>query len=438
MTFKIKCAGVTQNIFSPEAVSYQPNAWAILRDLNVNTVRIGGGVEGRTLHININYDAEWAQNLDRILAEAATNGIKVFFLQMGNKYDTMFGINCPEPDQGIAGTPIDIAKIMIDQLAGNNALSHNFITDPRLVGWSVSNEVYIGDPTVLDWNIQILDYIRSKGGKAWLSCPFDNTAPSYSEGIRFQRTEPILRGHVDFLEIHYYGVGIATAVQNEGGNVYPPVYNWAKPLLQDAVNGRGTMPIENLILGEFGIWRGYGADVGVGADITDETRRDYYRGVFGAARDVGFQNISFHDCFAQKSDGAYLVPMYSVVDVDGTYFPLVADVIKATYPSTQYLTIVTLNGQTNPAQGTYEIDKNAPVTITATPNVGYKFKQWLVDNAQAGATPFITVTMDTNHTVIAEFELELAVTPTQAGFPIWTIPVVLGGLGVMYILTKKK
>jgi len=106
-------------------------------------------------------------------------------------------------------------------------------------------------------------------------------------------------------------------------------------------------------------------------------------------------------------------------------------------PEKQYLTIVAINGQTNPAQGTYEMDKNSPVTITATPNTGYQFKQWLVDNAQAGTTPFITVTMDTNHTVIAEFT---QVTPpiVQAGFPIWVIPVALLGVGVLYLARRKK
>jgi hypothetical protein len=333
VSLRMKCADVALNIFHPSAVNYQPNAWAILKDLGINTIRIGGGVEGDLHHINIpRYPTEWAQNLDAFLSEAASHGVKVFFLMMGTKWGTLLGIVSPKPEEGVAGTPIVEAKAMIDQLAGNNALNHNFITDPRLIGWSVSNEVNLSDPTVYDWNIQILDYIRSKGGKAWLSCPY---IPDWQ--IQSSVIEPILRGHVDFLEIHYYGVSVAADAQNAGKDVYTAVYNWAKPLLQDFINGRGTIPIENLILGEFGIWRGYGAEmVSSPVTFTDETRREYYRAVYDAARDVGLQNISFHDCFAQKSEstGEYLVPMWSIVDVDGTYFPLVADVIKAAYAPT--------------------------------------------------------------------------------------------------------
>jgi len=106
-------------------------------------------------------------------------------------------------------------------------------------------------------------------------------------------------------------------------------------------------------------------------------------------------------------------------------------------PEKRYLTIVAINGQTNPAQGTYEHDVNSSVPVTATPNSGYKFKEWLLDNVQAGTQPFITVTMDTNHTVVAMFE-EIITPPVQAGFPIWVIPVALLGAGVLYLATKKK
>jgi hypothetical protein len=105
-------------------------------------------------------------------------------------------------------------------------------------------------------------------------------------------------------------------------------------------------------------------------------------------------------------------------------------------PEKRYLTIVAINGQTNPAQGTYEYDVNSSVPVTATPNSGYKFKEWLLDNVQAGTQPFITVTMDVNHTVVAMFEE--VTPPVQAGFPIWIIPVALIGMSVVYMISKKK
>jgi len=104
-------------------------------------------------------------------------------------------------------------------------------------------------------------------------------------------------------------------------------------------------------------------------------------------------------------------------------------------PEKRYLTIVTINGQTNPTPNTYEVDINSTITVTATPNSGYRFKEWLLDNVQAGTEPFITVTMDVNHTLVAIFE-EIQI--VQAGFPIWVIPVTLLGAGVLYLATKKK
>jgi hypothetical protein len=85
-------------------------------------------------------------------------------------------------------------------------------------------------------------------------------------------------------------------------------------------------------------------------------------------------------------------------------------------PEKQYLTIVAINGQTNPVAGTYELDKNSSLTVTATPNTGYTFKHWLVDNVIAGLDPTITVVMDANHTLVAVCE---AVSPTPR---LWTWP----------------
>jgi len=107
-------------------------------------------------------------------------------------------------------------------------------------------------------------------------------------------------------------------------------------------------------------------------------------------------------------------------------------------PEKRYLTIVAINGQTNPTPNTYEVDLGSTITVTATPNSGYKFKEWLLDNVQAGTQPFITVTMDANHTVVAMFEEIVTPPVVQAGFPIWVIPVALIGMGVVYVMSKKK
>lgn len=107
-------------------------------------------------------------------------------------------------------------------------------------------------------------------------------------------------------------------------------------------------------------------------------------------------------------------------------------------PEKRYLTIVAINGQTNPTPDTYEVDVGSTMTVTATPNSGYKFKEWLLDNVQAGTQPFITVTMDVNHTVVAMCEEIVTPPVVQAGFPIWVIPVALIGMGAIYIAARKK
>ena len=106
-------------------------------------------------------------------------------------------------------------------------------------------------------------------------------------------------------------------------------------------------------------------------------------------------------------------------------------------PEKCYLTIVAINGQTNPAPGTYEIDKNSSVTITTTPNSGYRFKEWLLDNISAGTDTTIVISMDTNHSVVAIFK---ETPPVQAGISPWVIGIVLLGLGVgvVYALKGRK
>lgn len=84
-------------------------------------------------------------------------------------------------------------------------------------------------------------------------------------------------------------------------------------------------------------------------------------------------------------------------------------------PGKQHLTIVAINGQTNPVAGTYELDANSSATITATPYTGYKFKHWLLDNVIAGTVLTITVLMDMDHALVAV--CEAAPTPK-----LWTWP----------------
>jgi hypothetical protein len=141
--FNLRGGAVASNCFVPSAANYYANSWQLLKDLGVNWIRVHGGVEGDVNHFDMkNYPDDWAQNLDYFLAEADSHGVKVSFETLGSPYGTLFGIRSPGYSDGsdpTAYTPISEAKAMIDQLAGNNSLGHNFIADPRVLGWVTSN-----------------------------------------------------------------------------------------------------------------------------------------------------------------------------------------------------------------------------------------------------------------------------------------------------------
>lgn len=347
--FTLKGASVSANCFVPTAHSYYPNAWQLLKAAGVNWVRVSGGTEGDVNHFNIkNYPNEWAQNLDSFLAQAASYGIKVSFGSLGNPHDTLFGIRSPgtsdQSDPNAEFTSISDAKAMIDQLAGNNNLHHNFITDSRVLGWVTSNEVYIGPstssnpnsdgPFILDWNLQLLDYIRSLGGKAWIASP--TVVDGSSDGYDFAQVAPLLTGHVDYLEAHYYKEWELVTYYSNGDGTY----DWTgfqafyeTLLMETMVTVRGSFPLENVLLGEFGMWLGSGSDVGVTHSFTNQDRQNYYHAVLSAAKAAGLLNVCQHDFFEQANIG---VNDYAIVNLNSKDFFTsdAADAILPAYGST--------------------------------------------------------------------------------------------------------
>lgn len=317
------------NVFNPNAQNYNPSAWQILRDLGINVIRIIDGAEGDIWRINIkNYPNEWAPNLNTFLNLADSNGIKVYFYELGTPWNTLFGIRGPSTGSPL---PINEAKAMIDQLAGNNSLHHNFITDPRIWIWSVDNEPDISNSVNLNWEIQISDYIRGKGGATVLAGP--RGQGGWGAGEDFHVTEPLLRDHFDYLEMHKYGIWeLRNWFTNNGTINWTGWYTWLRDiLLNNMVGGRGSFPVGNLILGEFGIWRGIGSDSGlVDALFTDEDRQNYYTYYFKALGDVGLQNVNFHYSF-QESDYGHPQPEWGIVNSQGSYNPYVAEVIRNAY-----------------------------------------------------------------------------------------------------------
>lgn len=325
-------AAASIEVFTPGSTNYRANAWQLLKGAGINTLCVWGGITGDVAHFNINnYPNEWAQNLDNFLTQADAHGIKVYFFHLGYTYGTLFGIISPgDPGSGpLPPTPLSQALVTLDRLAGNNVLNHNFLADPRVIGWRSSNELNLASTTVyfsgadamtiLQWNLAICDYIRSKGGKAWLS------APNWSGNQYFDLTEPHLRGHVDFLEAHPY---LNWDFVNTCGMNYASFYNFYKSWITNhLINQRAGFSLNQVIIGEFGIWRGQGSDNGVTANFTDQQRQTYYQAVYDALRDAGVKNTSLWDFFALSG----LSNDYGIVDTNGSPYPLVYNVVQTAY-----------------------------------------------------------------------------------------------------------
>ncbi len=327
--FQMCGAQVCCDVFVPTAHNYNPDAWQLLKEAGVNTICVTGGIEGNTLQININNDPNWAQNLNNFLSEAAQNGIKVYFFDLGDSWGSLFGILSPGDTLGnLPPTPITEAEAMINELAGNNSLGHDFITDPRILMWVTSNESPINNATILSWNLQLCDYIRSLGGKACIASPYVGDA-DYDFGV----TLPLLQENVDYVDIHAYMV---SEFINLGMN-YTSFFNFYKSYLETAVvqpalqNGYS---LSQVILGEFGIWIGTGTDLGLtNITFTNTERTVYYQAVFNAALADGIQNVVFHTFFEEiGSDGIYLTPNYGVVDSNSTtFYPNLLGIINNAY-----------------------------------------------------------------------------------------------------------
>jgi hypothetical protein len=303
--FMIRAANTPLDTITPGAASYQANWASFMKDtLGLNTLRLMGGGEGPQLQrINmIDYPNEWATNLDALLQRTDSAGLKVYFYSLGDMWGGELIKNDQAADISSVMSLIE-AKGYIDRLGGANALNHNFLADPRILMWSVGNEIDFGSASSPNanyyWVIGICDYIRSYGGKVTVPYARLGGWDQY-----FAHTEPMLRGHVDYLETHLYGIWQLATYYSLGSNQYnwDAWKAWLKTQLQIAVDYRGAFDLDHVLLGEFGMWRGSGTDSGLTAyTFTDQNRVDYYTHYFEALREVGFKNACFHYAIEENS-----------------------------------------------------------------------------------------------------------------------------------------
>lgn len=92
------------------------------------------------------------------------------------------------------------------------------------------------------------------------------------------------------------------------------------------------------------------------------------------------------------------------------------------------LTITAVNGTTNPPAGTYEEAQDSQVTVTVTPNAGYRFKEWLLDNVPVGTSPSYTVLMNASHSLVAVCE---PAPPSHSGYTLAAMLISIPLLGKM-------
>lgn len=292
MVFSLRGAHNSLENFHPDTPFYVADRWNIISDLNINALTFRGGGYGNVFNIHINDDAEWAFNLDNLLDEVSSHGVQTSFIQMGTRYRTLLGIRYED-------TTITEAKAMIDKLAGANNIGRNFITDSRVWCWIVHDEPNLEDIPRRNWIIAVSDYIRLLGGKTGVAHPRLGSK-GWFEGTRSKWTEPILRGHVDYLIYHIYRT--ADFMRNP---TYDAFYAYQKALVDDYVSGRGSYNIDQIIINAYGIWMGSGSGQGFTGSIPDDLREIYYRATLAAINDGLVEKSSFYFLFQDKSGGGY-------------------------------------------------------------------------------------------------------------------------------------
>ena len=217
---------------------------------------------------------------------------------------------------------------MNDQLAGNNSSGHNLITDPRILGWVTSNELDVSNETILNWNLQVVDHIRSLGSKVMVA------SPNVSGDNEFGVTLPLFNVNVDYVNIHSYL--LSKFYNNSHIMDHTSFFTLYKSYLETAVvqpTLQNGYSLNQVILGEFGLWIGPCSDQRIAANFTNEEKAVYYQAVLDAAKAEGTQNVLLFIFFAQiGSDGTYLTPNYDIMDTSSTiFYPNLKGIINNAY-----------------------------------------------------------------------------------------------------------
>jgi hypothetical protein len=321
-TFIYQGANVLKNNILPGYTSTAPNFFSITQDLGINAILLVHGTEGGT-PFSISANQNWAQNFDNFLATCSSHGVKVVIQRLGTPSypDLEFGINYD--------MDINVAKSMVDKLAGNNALNHNFLTDPRIAFWTIANEPTLSDtnPAIFNWLCTMGDYFLSKGAN--VACVGGYFADSGNNAYWIQR----FAGHQNFINTHHYNMGIVQTAQNNGQSVYTATYNIFNEQLTSELAVRGNIPLSNIILGEAGVGHEPNfVEMGNIYHLTEETRGEYYRALFQVCKDKGIGGVFPYLLFdAYYPDSGEIEPWGAITWDGSTYFTNITEQYKAFY-----------------------------------------------------------------------------------------------------------
>ena len=379
LTFNKRGAFVMLSNFHPDYDYYVPNRWEAIDDLNINYVTFNGGGEGYPFDFHMLRDPSgWASNLETLLTQMNANGVQTSFIALGSIWDEFFGIQYPAIN-------IAAAKAMIDQLAGDNSLGHDFITDPRIWCWIVDDEIDLDDAGLTSWCLDLCDYIRGKGGKAAIAYPRVGSL-GWESGTRSQVVEPILRGHVDYLIYHAYYTD-----QYMDDPTFDTWYAFQHDKFTDYLSGIEDFLPTDVFINAWGIWSGSGSGSGYTGVVTETQQHTYYRATMAAARDAGIVNIAFYYLFESFNQGSY-----HLVAVNDVQLPAYS-VVKSFYvdevtppeppippPPAQYFDVSLLTasgGSTVPSAGSYHLLVDQIFSASAHSMDDYEFTRWLLNGA---------------------------------------------------------
>lgn len=330
---RFKACNVESNLLFQTSSTY-PNAywnlpsadyaWAMLRDAGVNLIQITGGTEGNIMKIQnsynhppdpngnpVAYNDLWAENLEAILAKAASYGMKCNFHVMGSHWGTQMGIVAPVYNASPVSpyTSLSEALIVVDRLGGNNSLGKNFLADSRIGWWSPINESKINSEYayVLDWLVPILQKIRSYGGKTSV-CVYADPVEQHEVYIHsIQNVIPLIGDYVDYLQAHDYQHDVVSQwiTQDPSGSIYQAMFQQFDSDFAYIQANRGSFPSDRVFITEYGCgngtWDGLLANYpfpsgpwGALITMSQQQQADYVLAGIDAAKKNGIKGLSYH------------------------------------------------------------------------------------------------------------------------------------------------